>query len=230
MGEHESASSHAHAARFDDGGFFGVLVQTQSYLNIVYFLLSFPLAIIYFVFLVTGLALGFGLAIIGIGLVILLVVLIAMRGFAALERWLGMWLLGAEIPPPSPGPVPWQHPLIALKKYVTDSYTWKSLIYLLAKFPAAIATFVIVVSFGSTTVTLILAPLVYRYLPIHVLHWRIARIEDAMLCLAFGLVLGLLSFHLVNVLASAWRAFSVWMLTGIPRRRSEVRSGPIVIP
>lgn len=230
MGEHQSASPRAHAARFDDGGFFGVLVQKQSYLNIVYLLLSFPLAIFYFVFLVTGFALGFGLAIIGIGLVILLAMLIAMRGFAALERQLGTWLLGADIPPPNPGPEPWQHPLIALKKYVTDSYTWKSLIYLLVKFPAAITTFVIVTSLGCATVCLILAPLAYQYLPIHVFYWRVARIEEALLCLVFGLVLGLLSVHFINLLAAAWRAFSVWMLTGTPGRRTQLRSGPIVIP
>jgi hypothetical protein len=230
MGEHQAASPDVRAVRHHDDWFFGALVQGQSYLNILYFLLSFPLAIFYFVVLVTGLALGFGLAIIVIGLVILLVMLIVMRGFAALERWLGTSLLGAEIPPPNPGPVPWKHPLIALKKYATDPYTWKSLIYLLVKFPAAIATFVIVVSLGSMTVALILAPVVYRHLPIHVFFWHISRIDDALLCLAFGLVLGLLSIHLVNGLAAAWRVFSVWLLTGTPRRPSQLRSGPIVIP
>jgi hypothetical protein len=228
MGEYQAASPHE--VRSENGGFFGVLVQKQSYLNIVYFLLSFPLAIFYFVFLVTGFSLGFGLAIIGIGLVILLAMLIAMRGLAALERQLGIWLLGADIPPPKPGPEPWQHPLIALKRYVTDSYTWKSLIYLFAKFPAAIAAFVIVMSLGCATVCLILAPFAYRYLPIHVFYWRIARIEEALLCLVFGLVLGLLSVHFINILAAAWRAFSVWMLTGAPARRTQLKSGPIVIP
>ena len=43
---------------------FSVVVRPQTYLNIFYLLLSFPLGIAYFVFLVTGLSVGFGLLII----------------------------------------------------------------------------------------------------------------------------------------------------------------------
>ena len=38
-------------------GFFGVIVDPQSYLNIVYLLVAFPLGTFYFVFLITGLSL-----------------------------------------------------------------------------------------------------------------------------------------------------------------------------
>ena len=41
-------------------GFVGVIANPQSYLNIVYLLLAFPLGTFYFVFLVTGLSLGLG--------------------------------------------------------------------------------------------------------------------------------------------------------------------------
>ena len=51
--------------------FLGVLIDPQSYVNILYLLLSFPLGIAYFVFLVTGISLGFGLLIIWVGVPIL---------------------------------------------------------------------------------------------------------------------------------------------------------------
>ncbi len=44
--------------------FFGVVARGQSYLNMIYLLLAFPLGVCYFVFLVTGLSLGIGLLII----------------------------------------------------------------------------------------------------------------------------------------------------------------------
>ena len=51
--------------------YFGVVATSQSYLNLVFLTLSFPLGIFYFVFLVTGISLGMALSIIVIGLAIL---------------------------------------------------------------------------------------------------------------------------------------------------------------
>ncbi|MEE8442664.1 MAG: sensor domain-containing protein, partial [Dehalococcoidia bacterium] len=56
-------------------GFFGVVADPQSYINIFYLFLAFPLGIGYFVFLVTGISVGFGLLIIWVGVPILVLVL-----------------------------------------------------------------------------------------------------------------------------------------------------------
>ena len=47
--------------------FFGVALRSQTYLNLVYLLLAFPLGVFYFTLLVTGISLGFGLLIVWIG-------------------------------------------------------------------------------------------------------------------------------------------------------------------
>ena len=47
---------------------YGVFVKPQTYLNILYLLLAFPLGIAYFVFLVTGFSLGISLLILWVGL------------------------------------------------------------------------------------------------------------------------------------------------------------------
>jgi hypothetical protein len=229
MGEEGNGRSTAHPGVYEESGFFGVLAHQQSYLNIIYLLLSFPLGIFYFVFIITGLSLGFGLAVIGVGLFILLAVLVAMRGFAAVERQLAIWLLGLEIRAPNPGPDPWSHPLIALKKHVTDSYTWKCLAYLLVKFPLGIISFVIAVAMLSVTLTLVLAPLLYLSLPLHILNWQVTRLEEAMLCLALGLLLGLITVHALNGIAAIWRQFAARMLEGAPAARKELKRGPVVI-
>ena len=69
------AEATRHLQRSLLGNIFGVFIQLQTYLNILYLLLAFPLGLGYFVFLVTGLALGLGLFITWFGIVILLLVL-----------------------------------------------------------------------------------------------------------------------------------------------------------
>jgi hypothetical protein len=63
--------------------FFGVLRRSETYRNLGYDLLAFPLGIAYFVFLVTGLSVGVGLVIIWVGVPILLGVVLAWRGLGA---------------------------------------------------------------------------------------------------------------------------------------------------
>ena len=71
-----------------ESGFFHFLIEKQTYLNLVYLLLAFPLGIAYFVFLVTGFSLGFGLIVTFLGIPILLGMLAATWGIAAFERQL----------------------------------------------------------------------------------------------------------------------------------------------
>ena len=66
-------------------GFFSVVADSQSYWRVLYLLLSYPLGLFYFVFLLTGIALGAGLVIIGIGIVILALTLAACRKACSLR-------------------------------------------------------------------------------------------------------------------------------------------------
>ena len=79
--------------------FVGVAADPQSYVNILYLFLSFPLGIAYFVFLVTGISLGFGLLVIWVGVPILVLVLAGSWVLCQLERVLAVRLLNEDIPP-----------------------------------------------------------------------------------------------------------------------------------
>ena len=57
--------------------YFGVVAREETYLNLIYLVLAFPLGTVYFVFLVTGISVGIGTAIIWIGIPILLAVFAA---------------------------------------------------------------------------------------------------------------------------------------------------------
>jgi hypothetical protein len=93
-----------------------------------------------------------------------------------------------------------------------------------------IISFVLAMFLLGLTATLLLAPVLYHYVQFHVFLWRVTAADEALICFALGLVLGLLSVHLMNLVAIAWRAFAVWALSGGRPSGSVARTGPVVIP
>lgn len=211
-------------------GFFGVVVRKQTYLNALYLYISFPLGLAYFSFLVGGFSAGLGLAVVGIGLVILFFVLAALRGLAVWESWLGIWLLDARISAAPAMPVSWHHPWEAFKTYLGEAATWKGLFFLLIKFPLGIVSFVISVTLTAVSLSLIFTPLLYRIVPIDFFYWQITRTEEALLCLALGLLLGILTLYVMNGLAFVWRRLAIAFLdNGSAPPETPAPRGPIVI-
>src|SRR5882672_7159507 len=80
---------------------FGPATDAQTYRNLFYLLLSFPLGIAYFVFLITGISLGTGLLVIFVGVPILIGMLFACQGLGAFERGMARSLLHLGIPAPA---------------------------------------------------------------------------------------------------------------------------------
>ena len=59
---------------------FGPATERQTYLNLLYLLLAFPLGIAYFVFLITGVSVGAGLLVVFINVIGGMIVGIAQQG------------------------------------------------------------------------------------------------------------------------------------------------------
>ena len=78
------------------GRFFGVVVRPQSWLNLLYLALSFPLGLFYFVFLTVCLSVGISLVIIWVGIFILGLTAACWWAFAAFERSLADAFLGTR--------------------------------------------------------------------------------------------------------------------------------------
>jgi len=143
----------------ETNNFFKVIRQDQTYLNMLYLLMSFPLGIFYFVFLVTLLSLGIGLAITLLGIPILLGTLWLWRMFAIFEYQLSKMMLGIKIsfvPKKQPKKI-WK----MIQAYLNDPFTWKSLAYLFIKFPLGIFSFVVLVTLLSVSLSLIATPILY---------------------------------------------------------------------
>lgn len=192
--------------------FFGVALRSRSYLNAVYLLLAFPLGIAYFVFLLTGWALGVGLTVIWIGLVILLLVLLLSFALSAFERQQAIHLLGAEIGPLSEDLGESAEFWPRAKSFFANKVTWTGMAFLLMKFPLGVASFVLLVTGGAFSFALIAAPVYYRWEPPEINLWYIDTMPEALLASLIGVLCSFLTLHAVNGLAWIWRLLAQHLL------------------
>ncbi len=178
-------------------GFFGVIIDPQSYLNIVYLLVAFPLGIFYFVFLVTGLSLGFGLIITLVGIPILLLVFAGSWALCKLERNVAITMLKEDIPAASSQPIS-QGLWSRVKALLKDSVTWTGVLYLFLKFPLGIVTFTIAVTLISVSLSLLTAPIYYSFVDMGLGFWNIDMLWEAFVLTLIGIPMVFISLHLMN--------------------------------
>ncbi len=105
-----------------------------------YILIGFPLGLIALVLSMTGFFLGLGLSVVWIGLPVLMVVMLVVRGLATLERSRLGAVLGHRMPHPvykrAPGPSFWRRVLTPLG----DAQSWLDLLHAMFRFiPSTIA-------------------------------------------------------------------------------------------
>lgn len=195
--------------------------------TILYILLAFIIDMGYFIIAVTGLALGIGTIIIWIGIPILVLTFLVVGGLAAIERALVNGLLDADISAPrkpdyKPGWWRW------IAAYFRDPLSWKSLLYILFKFPLSVFSFCVMLPLVLTSIGLILCPLVYTIgtfmlmsLGIHLSEAEVARqsalpfvlvtgtfdpimLIHSFLVIPLGLVLGWITCQILHILG--WMA------------------------
>jgi signal transduction histidine kinase len=137
------------------------IVESRTYLRILYLLLALPLGVIEFSFLVTAISFGFGTAVTLIGIPILIATVWAWRWIAQLERSLIGRLVGVEIPSPyrpDPEGGRWWKRIAAR---LADPATWKDLAFLLLQLPLGILSFTVTVTVLGLGLGLLFAPAYY---------------------------------------------------------------------
>ncbi len=118
------------------------LTNPRTYGRIGYLLLAGCLGTLEFIFLVTGIAVGVGLAVTLIGIPILIGCVYAWGGLAEGERRIIHALTGTEIPNPY-RPLPAGGWWVRLRARLGDPATWKDLTYLLLQFPFGLVSFIV---------------------------------------------------------------------------------------
>ncbi|MDN5310120.1 MAG: hypothetical protein PWP14_1514 [Methanolobus sp.] len=194
--------------------FVAVAFRKQTYLNFLYLLFTFPLGTAYFVFLVTGLSLGFHLLGIWLGIPILLLVFLAWWEMASFERQLAEWLLGVKIPPMSHTVT---EPDSVLDNWVSklrNPVSWKALLFLLLKFPLGVFSLGVSLFMIAMTVLLLMTPLIGYTLVSgpHTSGFHPYSPELSLMAFFSALPVGLLSLHVINLLAGTAGKFAVMML------------------
>jgi hypothetical protein len=217
--------------------FFGVIVRGQSWLNVLYLLLAFPLGMFYFIFLTVGLSMGIGMAIVWVGIPILLVMVAAWWGFAAFERIQARYLLGVQMPP---SPRPWEQAegvLARLRAHFGSASTWKDLLFLFLKFPLGVFSFAVTVGVLALSDALLLAPLYFRFVDIGAHNGvrvivQIDTLWKALIAMPIGAILLILSLHLLNAIAELFRVIAKALLAenGPAAARPPLAAGPPAQP
>jgi len=212
----------------------GAPFRGETYRNLLYLALAFPLGLGYFVGLVTGGALGIGLLITLVGLPILLVTLSATTLAAGLEAWLATRLVGVEASVPAvlrestldEGFVlPGDGFFDAVRRLLTAPSTWTSVLLVLSKFAFGIVSFVALVTSGAVTATMVAAPLVYDSATVNlgltggatagtyrVGSWVVDTLPEALVVAAGGLVVAVLALNLLNLLAGVQARYTAALL------------------
>jgi uncharacterized membrane protein len=140
--------------------FFGVLLDPRAYTSLFYMLLTLATGIFYFTFVVTGLSLSFGFAILIIGVPFFLAFIGVARVIALGEGRLLEAMTGERMPrrPVHPGPpASWWSRIGEMLK---DARTWTTLLYLLVMLPLGIIYFTVAITGLAIGLRCALAPFV----------------------------------------------------------------------
>jgi len=139
--------------------FFAVFMDVRAYTSLFYMLLTLATGIVYFTFVVTGLALSAGFAVLVIGIPFFLAFIGIARVIALGEGRLLEAMTGERMPrrPVHPGaPVGW---LRRIGEMLKDVRTWTTLLYLLLMLPVGIIYFTVAVTGLSVGLAFATTPL-----------------------------------------------------------------------
>jgi len=213
---------------------FRVLWEKQTYLNLLYLLVSFPLGISYCAFLLLGLFSSLSTTTTAIlGIFILLLAIFVWWRLARFERNLAMRWLHVEINPMAPSHKERLSRSERFRAHLTNAVTWKSLAYLFLKFPLGIISFVVIINMFLLTLGLTVCSFTIGLLVMAFLYlfrafsrrsgeWSEARANEAevavdrvrlfLLLSITGFGFGLLALHVLNALAYVSGQFARVML------------------
>ena len=192
------------------------LVRLQTYKNICYLVLSFPLGFMYGMFLGFGLIFGIGLSLIVIGLGILAVVVVLIRALTGFERWLSNRLLAVTVAEPAED-LSGEGSFGSLRSMIEADSTWRGLGFLTLKLWFGIIG--IVLLFGFSTAYSMLMAVVERPRSVNFgevngepVIWTIETVPEAAIAGVIGVVITFVLLHLSNLFGYVAGRVSVSLL------------------
>jgi hypothetical protein len=199
------------------GSLAGAPVRAGTYRNLAYLVLSFPLGIGYFTFVVAGLSAGVALVPVLVGVPLLVGVLIGAYWVVSFDRWLATRLLGADVPPVEVPDLGDGGFVDSVRALVTAPLTWIGLGYLLARFAVGVGAFVLLTVVVVVPATLLAAPLVYEESAYVLGPWvTVDTLGEALGTAVLGLVLVPIGLAACNAFALGCRVLTEAALDALP--------------
>ena len=207
------------ADRFSIADVVGVVADRQTYKNVLYLILAFPLGLAYYMLLVFGFAFGLVLSVLVVGLGILLGTVIGLRVIASFERGLANALLGTDIPAAEDVEATDDGVVATAKAYLQAASTWRGLGFVVLKFWIGIVSFVLLVSLLGTAIELLLLPLFPAgVFEVQVAGWTVAGSFTTPLgravAVPIGAVLAVVACHVLNAFARVNASIASSLLGG----------------
>ncbi|WP_324757173.1 sensor domain-containing protein [Haloarcula montana] len=218
-------------------------VRPRPYLRALYLFVAFPLGIVYFVVLVTGVTAAVPTVLVLVGVPLCVGVLLLARGLGLVERHLVTALLGVDVPAPAYGFLEGsvRERVVAL---VVDRSTWTELLYLFSMFGFGMGSFVFLVTSLAMSLTFVATPLYYDsapgrvgifpgkpigltqslYIPwgdllvgaevgLTMSEWAVDSLPDAMAMSLVGFALLFVTLNLVDGIGWLWGQYARLMLS-----------------
>lgn len=193
---------------------FGVVLEKQTYKNIGYLLLSFPLGLLYFLIVVPGISISFSLMFIVVGFPLLLGVLLLSDRLLSFERYLLRSILNYPVHLERARPTPNRRLFAQVGQRLAQAYTWKGLFYLLLRFGMGLVSFALVMFLVPLCLFLMTVPLTYQWGHIHIFDdVTVTTFDQALICCSLGAILTLISTHLLNGWTGLWKRIAARLLS-----------------
>lgn len=174
----------------------------QTYKNLAYLVVGFPLAVFYWAFLGMGLMFGVLLSVVLVGLVVLLLTVLSARVFMRFERWLANRLLTVDIGPSNDVPSRagrWS----SVRRYLDAPSTWRGLGFISLKFWIGMVGFLLAYAVYqglSMITTIVRRPVEISFGEVNgePVVWTVSSLADVAIVVPAGIVVVLIAIHLTN--------------------------------
>jgi len=198
--------------------FVGVVAAGQTYRNLLYLVLAFPLGFFYGMILGFGFVFGLVLSVVLVGVGILVGTVLLARVLGTFERWLANALLKLDLAEPQDRRES-TSTLESIRAGLDAASTWRSLGFLTLKFWVGIVGLLVFI-FLVSLFNLLTAPLRY---PTTVefgevngepVTWTIDTLPEALLAVPLGILVALVVLHVSNGFAYATARMAEALLDG----------------
>jgi len=219
--------------------YFDPLFDRRSYTNLLYLIMSFPLGLLYFIFLITGFSLGLGLSFVLIGIPLLAVVIMLTWLAVGFERILANTLLGTNLPVLPSFNTDTSEDGLAKKLLATFKRmgTVRGIIYLFAKLPFGIFAFMASVMTLAFSFSFVAAPLFQQADTAGTFTYNIATLWGALIVSGIGVLIAPLLLRITNGITYVWTRFAVAMLTppasaahGYEKQKNKAKRPLVEVP